>query len=375
MALGKYATAWVVCSMMMGCSMVDPPLAAGGAYSDHDEQSDFDPAPALSGKGDDIAPVFDEDHIVSDAFFLDSAGMTADEIQTFLDDTPYGNQSWLATETVGTQRVADLIAAAAVRHNIHPMMILTRFQVEGSHIAKSRHPGSRAANRALGCGCFDGRECQNQFLGIDNQIDCAADTLEKRFQGSVDGSWEWQRGVSNRSLDGVRVTPSNHATAALYAYTPWVLRGRGGNWLVWNVTKKFLAHVPEAGHVGTTSPGTTSGPVWIGSPCQTDDDCGFVHGEDFGFCYDFVDIDTGATHGFCSLVCEGFCPDNPDAPTTFCIEADVGGVGICASKSEATNNFCADVPGTVPVDVERFIGASTAPAGAATVCAANDGLE
>ena len=32
------------------------------------------------------------------------------------------------------------------------------------------------------------------------------------------------------------------ATAALYAYTPWVLVGRGGTWLVWNVTKKYANH-------------------------------------------------------------------------------------------------------------------------------------
>ncbi len=347
--------------------------AQDGAYSDHEEASDFTPAPSLSGKGDDISPVFDANHIVSDAFFLDSAAMSTSDIQNFLNDTPYGNRSWLAAEVINGQPLAQVIAEASARHNLHPLMILTRFQVEGSHIGKSRHPGTRSASRALGCGCFDGQQCQSSYLGLGKQVECAAATLEKRFNGSVDGSWAWKRGVGKNSLDGIRVTPSSHATAALYAYTPWVLRGRGGNWLVWNITKKFLGHIPDSDTGGTPGPVETENlPLWIGKPCLRDDECGFSHNENFGFCYDFLDVATSTSRGFCSLVCEGFCPDKAGAATTFCMEADVGGIGICTAKSESTNAFCADVPGTIPTEVDRYIGTSTAPAGTATVCRAND---
>lgn len=361
---------WFAASFAACGAMTDPPLV-DGAYSDHGELADLEDAPAPAGKGDAIAPVFDPNYVVSDAFYLDSDGMSADEIQAFLEDTPYGTRSWLAGEYVDGKRVADVIAETSVRHNIHPMMILSRFQVEGSNISKSRHPGARAANRALGCGCFDGQACYSAYSGLAKQIDCAADTMERRFQGSVDGTWEWRRGRTKSSLDGIRITPSNHATAALYAYTPWVLRGRGGNWLVWNILKKFLAHVPEAAATHPTAPGGASGPLWVGSPCVTDNDCGFVSGENFGFCYDFVDRTTGTTKGFCSLVCDGFCPDKDGAPTTFCIEADVGGVGVCAQKAEAENNFCANVDGTIAAETARFVDQSGAPTGTAQACVPN----
>ena len=48
------------------------------------------------------------------------------------------------------------------------------------------------------------------------------------------------------------VTPANHATASLYAYTPWVLVGRGGNWLVWNISKKYVKYAEDEGLIPTT---------------------------------------------------------------------------------------------------------------------------
>jgi hypothetical protein len=41
--------------------------------------------------------------------------------------------------------------------------------------------------------------------------------------------------------------PANHATASFYAYTACVLLGRGGNWLVWNVTRKSVRDAQARG--------------------------------------------------------------------------------------------------------------------------------
>lgn len=355
----------VIVCCVLGAGCVDEAPTDADGYEQHGELTDFEPAPTIDGKDDGVTATFNQNHILTDAFFLDSDGMSAAQIQAFLESTPYGRRSWLADVRVGGQPVSSLIAQSSVRHNIHPLMILSRFQVEGSHISKSAHPGTYSANRALGCGCFDGQACQSQYFGIEKQIECAATTLERRFQGSVDGTWQWRRGHTATTSDGIRVTPQTHATAALYAYTPWVLRNRGGNWLVWNITKRFEAHahtlgVPAGG-------GGSGGPSWIGTPCESDSDCGFSYRDNHGFCYDFLDV-TGATRGFCSLVCEGYCPDSPGAATTFCIEGDVAGVGICASKSEAANNYCSDIAGTLVAQADRFIGGSTAPASTANVC-------
>lgn len=356
--------ALIFCLIGVGC--VDEPDAPENDYAEHGELSDFAPIPE-DGKADGVTQSFNQNHIMTDAFFLDSTAMNASQIQAFLEATPYGSRSWLADVRVGGQQLSTVIAQTSVRHNIHPLMILSRFQVEGSHISKTRHPGTYSANRALGCGCFDGQACQSRYFGIEKQVDCAADTLEKRYNGSVDGSWHWRRGHTATTSDNIRVTPQTHATAALYAYTPWVLRNRGGNWLVWNITKRFDAHAKTLGLSTGGGNSGNGGPAWIGTPCETDNDCSFAYRDNHGFCYDFVDA-TGAQRGFCSLVCEGYCPDTPGAATTFCIAGDVANVGICASKAEAANNFCADLDGTTSTNASRFIGTSTAPASTANVC-------
>ncbi len=50
-----------------------------------------------------------------------------------------------------------------------------------------------------------------------------------------------------RTLDPRPITPKNRAPASLYAYTPWVLVNRGGNWLVWSVTRKYVRHAIAKG--------------------------------------------------------------------------------------------------------------------------------
>jgi hypothetical protein len=353
-------------SLTLGCIGTDAP-PEDGAYAGHGEASDFEAAPALTGaKADAVSASFDRNFIVSDAFFGDTDALDADEIQAFLEHNPYGGSSWLADEFVGNRRASAVIAEVSRRHNLNPVMLLARFQVEGSHISRQNRPSTASVNRALGCGCFDGERCRSQYLGLDRQIDCAAETLEKRYQGSVDGTWEWRQGHTKNSLDGLAVTPRNHATASLYAYTPWVLVNRGGNWLVWNVTKKYIGHIQQ-------SDGTFGDEAWVGTPCETDDDCGFVDGDNPGFCYDFTDEATGETRGFCSVVCEGYCPDSPGEATTFCIASDTAGVGICTARSEHASNFCGNIPGTVEAERDRFVGSSGAQTDTATVCAPNDG--
>ena len=71
--------------------------------------------------------------------------------------------------------------------------------------------------------------------------------LSGKAAESAGGTGAWRKNHATRTSDSLMVTPRNDATAALYAYTPWVLQGTGGNWLVWNVTRKFLKHFDDAG--------------------------------------------------------------------------------------------------------------------------------
>jgi hypothetical protein len=216
---------------------------------EHEEASDFDPAPS-DGKADGVAATFNQNNIVDDALF--TGDMDVASVQAFLENTPYDNRSWLASYTINGVPASQAIVSAARAQHIHPLMLLVRMQVEASLVSKTTMPSQSRINAALGCGCPDGGGCSASYRGLAAQLTCGAETLRKWYDGSEDRSGQWKKGEARRSLDPRTITPANHATASLYAYTPWVLVGRGGNWLVWNISKKYVRHAEDAGLIPTT---------------------------------------------------------------------------------------------------------------------------
>lgn len=101
-------------------------------------------------------------------------------------------------------------------------------------------------------------------------------------------------------------------------------------------------------------------PPFIGDLCEEDADCAF-NARSTPFCH-------GA--GFCTVGCEGFCPDQPGKVPTFCVSDPVteGATGICVSKATLDNGHCADLPGTIDASAERHLGRSSAAASTAEVC-------
>ena len=231
------------CLVFAACTIGDEAEGEGGS----EEPADYEIDPA-DGKGDGlIAPTFDRHSVVGNNVFVNDGKFTVDEVQRFLERSPYGTRSWLADYRVNGISAAQAIVNAAEGSDIHPMMLLARMQVEATLVSK--RPSQYRIDRALGCGCHDGRSCSSQFLGLDKQLACGADTLRKWYDASMDGTGDWRLGHTKRTLDPASVTPRNHATASLYAYTPWVLVNRGGNWLVWNVTRKYVRHAEAAGYL------------------------------------------------------------------------------------------------------------------------------
>lgn len=99
---------------------------------------------------------------------------------------------------------------------------------------------------------------------------------------------------------------------------------------------------------------------FVGDPCASDADCGTFGGDAF-FCH---------AAGFCSVVCEGYCPDLGGYPSTFCAADPASpGQGACVQLVDGRNADCALIEGTVPEDRDRFVGTSGAPAATARVCA------
>lgn len=111
--------------------------------------------------------------------------------------------------------------------------------------------------------------------------------------------------------------------------------------------------------------GKASSSAWIGTPCTTDTACKFTAGGKSGTCYDFTA--DGKDAGFCTVACQGYCPDQAGKAPSFCTSLN-GSTGSCVSKASAENHQCADIPGTTAVKADRFIGSSTASASTATVC-------
>ena len=81
-------------------------------------------------------------------------------------------------------------------------------------------------------------------------------------------------GTAQTTLDGVRVTPADDSTAAIYQYLPTVAEGApGGTWLFWNLWKKYATALNYAGAGGVVTP-TAS----IGDGCTVSGDCGYPGG-------------------------------------------------------------------------------------------------
>ncbi len=215
------------------------------------EPSDFEPVDwsGVDGKGDvgGIPLIFDRHLIMTDDVLMASTAVDAIALQEFFERSPYGTRSWLADHTIDGKRFSDVLAAESIAGGIDPVVLLARMQVESSLVSATVKPPASKLSHALGCGCPDSASCSAAYGGLVNQLRCATDVLNARFADSVSGQGAWTLQKTKRTLDPISVTPRTHATAALYAYTPWVLVGRGGNWLVWNVTRKYLKHFDEAG--------------------------------------------------------------------------------------------------------------------------------
>lgn len=238
------------CVLLASLLVIVAACTEPGPYEDHDELSDFDPVPEPSdGKADvaGIPAVFDRHLVMSDMLFTDVETVSVEELQAFFEDTPYSNRSWLADATIDGVPASEAIVIASRAAGINPVVMVARMQVEKSLVSKTARPTQSRIDYAFGCGCPDGRACNTAFKGLDKQVQCAASTLRRWYDGSVAGDGLWVMGRSKRTLDPLTVTPRSHATSSLYAYTPWVLTGSGGNWLAWNVTRRYFRHFDEMG--------------------------------------------------------------------------------------------------------------------------------
>jgi peptidoglycan/xylan/chitin deacetylase (PgdA/CDA1 family) len=101
---------------------------------------------------------------------------------------------------------------------------------------------------------------------------------------------------------------------------------------------------------------------FIGDACTTSAQCAFTAAGAAGRCH---------PAGFCTISCEGSCPDLAGKAPTFCIAdtASTVAAGICASKPAIQNAQCTALTGTSRRVADRFVGTSTSSPAQAEVCA------
>lgn len=196
-------------------------LAACSAATD--EEVDGDHASVKRGE-------FDKNTVLTDADLRDTTSLSVADIQAFLEETPWGQPSVLATYEEGGKSAAEIMHEAAAKHGINPLELLVRAQMEQSLINKET-ASEESLSLAFGCGCPHSPVCSPKYEGFANQADCAAGTLSRSMARALtsDGTASgWKKGEGKLTQDKIKVVPANAATAALYTYTPWVGEAGGG---------------------------------------------------------------------------------------------------------------------------------------------------
>jgi hypothetical protein len=230
MKLAVCVRSTVLAAVLAGCSAVPdvPPDAEEAIGADFAPAVDFDPT-----------------EVLLDIELTDAGSMTVADVQDFLEHTPYGWASVLASHQSNGRSAAQAIVDAAATHGINPLVILTRTQLEQSLIGK-KTATQTALDWAMGCGCPDNQPCNVKYKGFDKQIDCMA----SKFRWYLDDLAEsgvtvagWKVGQSKKTLDGFWISPKNAATASIYTYTPWRSSAQNHR-KIWALYTQHVGYVP-----------------------------------------------------------------------------------------------------------------------------------
>jgi hypothetical protein len=262
----------------------------------------------------DLAPApgtFNANEIVDLASFTDATGIAETTIQSFLEATPYGQTSFLGTYSSNGVRADDAIMQAASRYTLNPLVFLVAAEQAQELVSLPAYPlAPSRVEYVFNCGCATAQaSCDPLQAGFDVQVECLANQLRQSLDAVASSGHTaggWGPGISSLTLDGVRVTPADASTAAVYEHIPTIAAGKsGGTWMFWNLWQKYAAALKYAGGGTAVSP-TAS----IGDACTASGECGFVG----GVCA------TNYPGGLCTAACSGQCPTDSKGTVAFCAD-------------------------------------------------------
>jgi hypothetical protein len=267
---------------------------------------------------------FDPNEILDPASMQDEQALGESDVEQFLQRTPYGRPSFLASYASHGLTAAAAVVQAAQAYALNPLVFLVRAEMDQGLLAAPAYPQPPSrVEYAFGCGCSAPGQCDAAYAGFDVQVDCLGAALRTsldqiRANGTTAGGWG--PNVTSTTIDGQQVTPADASTAALYQYTPLVAVGQpGGSWVFWNIWQNY------ANALGYAPPpsGATGPSAWIGDACTTSGQC--VYGNTKGTC------DTQFPQGLCTLGCTMSCPSAMNEAPTFCAAFQQGGycLAVC----------------------------------------------
>jgi len=201
------------------------------------------PVEALDGSA------FDPGYIISDAQFYDAGAMTQPQIQSFLDqnigactnglclnvlrattfDRPADRTVCGAYAGASNELTSEIIYKIQATCGISAKVLLVTLQKEQSLVSGSisRAPSATRIGRAMGYACPDntGGVCDARYNGIYNQLYMAAWQFKRYSTPDLWGNFRPGAAViaynPTASCGSRSVNIRNHATAALYNYTPY----------------------------------------------------------------------------------------------------------------------------------------------------------
>lgn len=170
---------------------------------------------------------FNPSFILTDEEFNDASAMSCDNIQAFLNERPGILKSYIDEGKTAAQ----IFCEQANAFSVNPRILLVLAQKE-MRVLTDPEPDDKQLAWALGCG-----PGWDSTRGLNNQAECAARTLRKRFDNATVGD----------VIDGV--TPINRGTLALYRYTNHI-------WGNQDFHKIWVNYWPN-----TSAPTATGGPA------------------------------------------------------------------------------------------------------------------
>ena len=183
------------------------------------------PATALLSASPAEAFDFNSEYIISDYDLTNPFTMDINQIQQFLERGYLG--SYVTSDSEGVQRTAaDIIWRSSQFNGVNPKFLLVLLQKEQSLI-EDDNPSDRQLDWATGYAVCDSCSKDDpaiaRWKGFGKQVNSAALQFTEGYLTDIEetGSTQGKYGPGIPvSIDNDVITPSNAATASLYAYTP-----------------------------------------------------------------------------------------------------------------------------------------------------------